>query len=80
MADLYTRYFMLSNEHMNKVKELAKKNGDFNPIFGRVLVSGQFKQYTMMTNDPETYSKRYSDARTLISGDIRQIKYEAGEY
>lgn len=80
MADLYSRYFMFSNEHMQKVKDLAKKNGDFNPIFGKVLVGGQYKMYTMLTNDPESYTKRYSDARTVVSGDIRQIKYEAGEY
>ena len=80
MADLYTRYFMFSQEHMRKTKELARANGDMNPIFGKVLVSGQFKTYTNMTNDPNAYTRRYPDARTLVSGDIRQIKYEAGEY
>lgn len=75
--NLYTRYFMFSHEHFNKIKELAEKNGDMNPKLGKVLVSGNFKKYTMLTNDPENYSKRYPDARIIASGDIRKIKYEA---
>ena len=75
--DLYTRYFMLSNEHLNIIKELARKNGDMNPKLGKVLVAGNYKKYTHLTNDPESYSRRYSDARVVLSGDIRKIKYEA---
>lgn len=74
--DLYIRYFMFSNEHLNKIKELAIKNGEMNPRIGKVLVSGNYKKYTHMTNDPESYCRRYPDARTIISGDIRKIKYE----
>ena len=77
--DLYTRYFMFSNEHLNKIKELATKNGDMNPKIGKVLVAGNYKKYTHMTNDPESYTRRYSDARIILSGDIRKIKYEVGE-
>ena len=51
--DLYTRYFMFSNEHLNKIKELAIKNGNMNPKLGKVLVCGNYKKYTHMTNDPE---------------------------
>ena len=76
MTDLYTRYFMFSNEHLNKIKELARKNGEMNPKLGKVLVSGNYKKFTHMTNDPESYCRRYSDARTVVSGDIRKIKYE----
>ncbi len=74
--DLYMRYFMFSNEHLNKIKELAIKNGDMNPKLGKVLVAGNYKKFTHMTNDPESYSRRYSDARVILSGDIRKIKYE----
>lgn len=74
--DLYTRYFMFSNEHLKKIKELAVKSGDINPKLGKVLVAGNFKNYTHMTNDPESYSRRYSDARVVLSGDIRKIKYQ----
>ena len=42
--DLYTRYFMFSNEHLNKIKELAAKNGDMNPKIGKVLVAGNYKK------------------------------------
>ena len=77
--NLYIRYFMFSNEHLNKIKELAIKNGNMNPKLGKVLVSGNFKKYTMLTNDPESYRKRYSDARIVMSGDIRKIKYEPEE-
>ena len=77
--NLYIRYFMFSNEHLNKIKELAIKNGNMNPKLGKVLVSGNFKKYTMLTNDPESYSKRYSDARIVMSGAIRKIKYEPEE-
>lgn len=74
---LYTRYFMFSNEHLDKIKELAEKNGDKNPKIGKVMVAGNYKKYTYMTCDPETYSQRYSDARIVCSGDIRKIRYEA---
>jgi hypothetical protein len=67
---------MFSNEHLNKIKELAAKNGDRNPSLGKVLVSGNYKKFTHMTNDPESYSRRYSDARIVVAGDIRKIKYE----
>lgn len=76
MADLYTRYFMFSNEHLNKIRELASKNGDMNPKIGKVLVHGNYKKYTFMTNNPDVYSSRYADARIVVSGDIRKIKYE----
>lgn len=77
MADLYTRYFMFSNEHLKKIKDLAAKNGERNPELGKVLVAGKYKKYTYMTNDPESYCVRYSDAKTVVSGDIRKIKYES---
>ena len=73
-ADMYTRYFMFSYEHLCKLKELAEKNGD-TVTLGKVMVSGQFKQFTFLTNNPEAYCKRYGDARTILAGDIRKIRY-----
>lgn len=72
---LYTRYFMFSYEHYNKIREMAEKNGDRNPQIGKVMVAGNYKRYTFMTRDPETYSSRYSDAKVIMSGDIRKIRY-----
>lgn len=72
---LYTRYFMFSYEHYNKIREMAEKNGDRNPQIGKVMVAGNYKRYTFMTRDPETYSSRYSDAKIIMSGDIRKIRY-----
>lgn len=76
---LYTRYFMFSYEHYMKIKELADKNGNKNPKLGSVMVAGNFKKYTFMTRDPETYSSRYSDARIVLTGDIRKIRYTEPE-
>lgn len=72
---MYTRYFMFSYEHYQKILQLADKNGVKNPKFGKVMVAGNFKKYTFMTRDPESYSQRYSDARIVMSGDIRKIRY-----
>lgn len=72
---LYTRYFMFSYEHLKKIQELADKNGNKNPQLGKVMVAGNYKRYTFMTRDPESYSQRYGDARVIISGDIRKIRY-----
>jgi hypothetical protein len=66
---------MFSYEHYNKIKEMAEKNGDRNPQIGKVMVAGNYKCYTFMTRDPETYSSRYSDAKIIMSGDIRKIRY-----
>lgn len=43
-SSLYTRYFMFSHEHLNKIKELSIKNGNMNPKLGKVLVAGNFKK------------------------------------
>lgn len=72
---LYTRYFMYSYEHYLKIKELSDKNGVKNPQLGKVMVAGNYKKYTFMTRDPESYTKRYADARVIMSGDIRKIRY-----
>lgn len=72
---LYTRYFMFSYEHYKKIQEMSAKNGVLNPQLGKVMVAGNYKKYTFMTRDPESYSSRYSDAKVIMSGDIRKIRY-----
>jgi hypothetical protein len=58
---------------------MAEKNGERNPQIGKVMVAGNYKRYTFMTRDPETYSSRYSDAKIIMSGDIRKIRYTEPE-
>lgn len=72
--DMYTRYFMFSYEHLSKLKELAEKRGE-KVSLGKVMVNGNFKQYTYLTNNPEAYCQRYGDAKTIKCGDIRKIRY-----
>lgn len=79
MPDIYKRYFMFSREHQDKLKELAKKNGNINPKFGKVMVGGSYKTYTQIVTNPDTYSSRYGDARVIVSGDIRKIRYTEAE-
>lgn len=79
MPDMYKRYFMFSREHQEQLKALAKKNGNLNPKFGKVMVGGSYKIYTQITTNPDTYSSRYGDARVIVSGDIRKIRYEESE-
>ena len=76
---MYKRYFMFSREHQEQIKRTAKKNGNLNPKFGSVLVNGSFKKYTTITTKPDNYSSRYGDARVVISGDIRKIRYTESE-
>lgn len=73
--NIYIRYFMFSMEHYNKTRDIEKKCGNNNYKFGQVIVSGNYKPFTVITRDPETYSRRYSDAKIVTSGDIRKIKY-----
>ena len=78
-GNMYLRYWMFSMEHLKKLQELEKKSGNLNYHPGTVLVSGTFKKYTFMTIDPESYSKRYSDARIVASGDIRKTTFTEGD-
>ena len=58
------------------IKEAEKGilNNDGGP-FGSVIVNGYPKKFTMITRNPETYTQRYPDAKVVISGDIRKIRY-----
>lgn len=73
--NIFIRYFMFSHEHFLKMQELEKKAGNRNFQLGNVLVSGTFKKYTYMTRDPESYSKRYPDAKIVQSGDMRKLRF-----
>ena len=72
--DINYRYFMFSKDHYDKTLEIEKKAGN-NYKFGSVIVNGYPKKFTMITRNPETYTQRYPDAKVVISGDIRKIKY-----
>ena len=74
MTDINFRYFMFSKEHYDKILEIEKKAGN-NYKFGEVIVNGFPKKFTTIVRDPQTYTNRYSDAKVIISGDIRKIKY-----
>jgi hypothetical protein len=65
---------MFSYEHLSKLKELAEKRGD-NLTLGKVMVNGNFKQYTYLTNNPDAYCQQYGDAKIIKYGDIRKIRY-----
>jgi hypothetical protein len=70
---------MFSYEHLQKLEDLAKRNGDLSAKLGKVMVNGNYKKYTFMTTNPEKYSKIYGDARIVLSGDIRKIRYTEPE-
>lgn len=72
--DINYRYFMFSKDHYDKIIEIEKKAGN-SYKFGEVLVNGYPKKFTMITRNPETYTQRYGDAKVVISGDIRKIRY-----
>lgn len=75
MADLYTRYFLFSQDHYDKVKAIEEKAGNRNYKFGTVLVGGYPKIYTIVTRNPTAYTQRYGDAKIVLSGDIRKVRY-----
>lgn len=73
-TDINFRYFMFSKEHYDKTLEIEKKAGN-KYKFGTVIVNGYPKVFTGITRNPESYSQRYGDAKVIISGDIRKIRY-----
>lgn len=73
-GDINQRYFMFSKDHFDKMVDIEKKAGNsYKP--GTVIVNGFPKKFTMITRDPEQYTTRYGDAKVVISGDIRKIRY-----
>lgn len=73
-TDINFRYFMFSKEDYDKKTEIEKRAGN-NYKFGTVMVNGFPKKFTMITRNPESYTQRYGDAKVIISGDIRKIRY-----
>lgn len=67
--DMYNRTFVFSLTQMNEKKKIEGQNASF----GTVFVNGVAKTYTdiVLTMD----KVKYADARKLISGDIRKIRY-----
>ena len=80
MSDnIYQRYFMFSASHYIKIKETEAKNGNKDYKFGTVIVNGYPKIYTKCTKNPKSYTDVYSDAKILVSGDMRKIRYSDPE-
>jgi hypothetical protein len=65
---------MFSKDHYDKTLSIEKKSGS-NYKFGTVTVNGFPKVFTSITRNPESYTKVYSDAKVVVSGDIRKIRY-----
>lgn len=75
MSDINHRFFMFSREHYDNIKAIEEKSGNRNYRFGQVYVNGVPKPFTTIVRDPNGYTTRYGDAKVVISGDIRKIRY-----
>lgn len=75
MADLFTRYFLFSQSHYDKIKEIERRAGNVNYKPGTVLVGGYYRPFTSMETRPEKYTQMHGDAKTVLVGDIRKVKY-----
>lgn len=70
--NMYTRTFVFSKTQHDEILELERKHN--NKIkFGQVIVNGISHIYTEMI--PPGRQSRFSDARVLIKGDIRKLKF-----
>lgn len=74
MSDNNIRFFVFSQQQMDLKKSIEKNMGR-NAKFGTVVVNGSHRIYTDILTDVSKSS--FADARVLISGDIRRIKYNA---
>jgi hypothetical protein len=75
--NLYTRTFVFSRAQRDEIFEIEKKAGNRTPKLGQVIVNGVPHQYTEIL--PPGRDSRYSDARILIKGDMRKIKFKTRE-
>ena len=73
-ADMYNRIFVYSAQQAAALKQINEKNGDRYHL-GTVIVNGAEKQFTSIVRDMSEV--KYSDAKKLIEGDIRHIKYKS---
>lgn len=65
-------YFIFSSTELKRLMEVSSKMGK-KYTAKYVIVSGQKKEYTSIVSDLSKV--RFTDAITLISGDINTIKY-----
>lgn len=72
MADLYHRIFVYSAQQANALKKIHETDGKRYHL-GAVIINGTEHKYTSIVRDMSEV--QYSDARKLIEGDIRHIKY-----
>lgn len=71
-SDLYNRIFVYSAQQAKALKEIHETNGNRYHL-GTVNINGAWRKYTSIVRDMSEV--QFSDARELIKGDIRQIKY-----
>lgn len=70
-VDMYNRIFVFSQTQADEKKSIEGKSTKF----GSVIVNGVSKQYTSIALDLDQVRQRYPDAKKLIEGDIRHIRY-----
>ena len=70
--NMYTRTFVFSKTQHDEIIALEGKH-DNKVKFGTVIVNGVPHIYTEMI--PTGRQSRYPDARVLIKGDIRKLKF-----
>ena len=73
MSNMYERTFVYSRQQMREITDIETSAGNAKPKFGTVIVKGVSKQYTEIL--PPGRESRYPDARILVTGDMRAIKY-----
>ena len=73
MSNIYARSFIFSNKQMQDRIDIETSKGGKKPSFGTVIVKGVPKIFTEILTVGS--KSRYADARTLITGDIRSIRY-----
>ena len=69
MPDLYTRTWIFSSQQQEELLKIKGKSY----VLGSVIVNGVPKPYTDILRDPSIC--RFTDAKQLITGDIRRISY-----
>ena len=69
--------FVYSREQLKHIKEIEMKRGN-NFVPGDVISSGKRIPYTEILRNGR--KSRYSDAKTIISGELKDIKYTSPIY
>ena len=71
-TDLDHRIFVYSAQQAKALKDIHETNGKRYHL-GTVIINGAERKYTAIVRDMSEV--QYSDARKLIEGDLRLIKY-----